>query len=445
MNCRSLSSQPDSAGTECYTNSALDRSRAIAAPSSGMSKPTSEFYTARLLTFAALLALTACAAVGPAEPPIYADDRARLLAGQAILGDRVLPEIEDVDILAVDDAMGRFLDAHVDLSTRLPERLDQLLDAVVEDKTFGLNYDGHTRTARGTFHNRNGNCLAFTNMFVALARSVGLDARFQEVDIPPLWDRQGDTVILNRHVNVNVQNVVDGGVLGMQTMWGRRNEHGRVIDFNITDFRTFFRTRLRSDERAFAHYYSNLGAEALRDGDSPRALAYLRRALDLEPRFSAAWTNLGVLYSRDGAVEEAALAYRLALHYDDENVTAKSNLARTLAAAGSELEAQRLQTEVENYRRKSPYFRYHAAREAIGRGDFEQARRDLEYAVRKQPREERFHFALSLVQERLGNDSAAQRALKRAQGLAEDPQQSQRYAYKLRMLRVGVGPEPPLD
>ncbi len=334
--------------------------------------------------------------------------------------------------------MHAFVERHVERSTRLPQRLDQLLYAVIEDTSFGLNYEGRTRTAAETFHERNGNCLAFTNMFVAMARSVGLKATFQEVDIPPVWDRQGDTIVLNRHVNVNVENVNDGGPAGMLTVWGKRNQHGRVIDFNVTDFRTFFRTELISDERAFAHYYSNLGAEEVRDGNEALALAYLRKSVEYEPSFAAAWTNLGVLYSRVGDYAMAKLAYERSLYHDADNVTTRSNLASVLQQLGETERANALLEEVESYRNRSPYFRYHLATAAVGEGNYEEALDHLKYAVRKQPKEERFHFALSVVYTAMGDYDKAERELSEAKSLAANPFNRQRYDIKLRQLRISA-------
>jgi hypothetical protein len=42
--------------------------------------------------------------------------------------------------------------------------------------------------------------LALT-LFVAVAREVGLDAHFQEVRTPPVWDSRGDLYIYNLHIN----------------------------------------------------------------------------------------------------------------------------------------------------------------------------------------------------------------------------------------------------
>ena len=47
---------------------------------------------------------------------------------------------------------------------------------------------------------------------------MGLDASYQEVEIPPDWDLRADTLVLNRHVNASVD-------------LGKVGEH--VVDFNM--------------------------------------------------------------------------------------------------------------------------------------------------------------------------------------------------------------------
>jgi transglutaminase-like putative cysteine protease len=111
--------------------------------------------------------------------------------------------------MALSDEMREFLNNHVGKRAGDPVKLRQLSDAVFSKDSFGLEYDKATRTAAETFRARRGNCLSFTFMFVLLARGVGLDARFQEVEIPPEWTFAKDTYILNRHINIHV----DLGVL----------------------------------------------------------------------------------------------------------------------------------------------------------------------------------------------------------------------------------------
>ncbi len=56
--------------------------------------------------------------------------------------------------------------------------------------------------------------MSFTNMFLSMARYVGLNASFQEVKVPPDWTRRGDSFVLSRHINVNVDLGYQGRIGG---------------------------------------------------------------------------------------------------------------------------------------------------------------------------------------------------------------------------------------
>ena len=193
-----------------------------------------------------------------------------LLAGEAFGAAASVPIPAD-EILAMDDDMRAFVAEYVDLRSSPYVRLQQLLRAIINDGSFGLVYEEITRTASGTFKARNGNCLAFTNMFIAMAREANLEVSYQEVDIPPDWSMRGDAYILSRHVNVHV-NLRSSG------------EH--VVDFNIDDFKATYDRREISDERAFAHFYSNKAVEQLQAGDLDAAFTLLGTAMEHDLRVS---------------------------------------------------------------------------------------------------------------------------------------------------------------
>ena len=224
---------------------------------------------------APLLLLLGCtqASVRPQTTPVTVEE---LLSGTA-LGQRQPSQglVGEDQILAVSPDMVRFLDSYVDRNANSFVKLHQLLYAIINEGSFGLEYDDRTRTAAQTFAERRGNCLSFSNMFVAMARDVGLNVGYQEVDIPPDWSFDNDVYVLNRHVNVHVE-------------LGFTGEH--VVDFNIDDFRAGYDRRVIPDSRAFAHYYNNMGAEHMLAGDRAIALACFRKAiLDNDPSFSPAW------------------------------------------------------------------------------------------------------------------------------------------------------------
>ena len=164
------------------------------------------------------------------------------------------------------DVMEAFLEERIDDRTMENTKVRQLLSMLTVNGQFDLVYDDQTRTAAETFRDRRGNCLSFTNMFVAMARHVGLDAHFEEVEIPPDWSSIGDTLLLSQHINVFVD---------------MRHYVDRVVDFNtdvihyfIHDLKANYERRVISDQRARAHYFNNIGVERmLTGGDTPDVLA----------------------------------------------------------------------------------------------------------------------------------------------------------------------------
>jgi Flp pilus assembly protein TadD len=327
---------------------------------------------------------------------------------------------EEQEVLALSAGMQEFLDAHVDRKSSGNLKLRQLVSAIVGSDTFGVEYDDKTRTASETFRIRRGNCLSFSNMFVAMARHVGLKVDYQEVDVPPDWTLENDTFVLNQHVNVHV----DLGSAGT-----------RVVDFNIGDFKTSYEMRMISDTRALAHYYNNIGVERMQAGDTTSALACFRRAIaNGDRQFSPAWTNLGTLYMRNGDPTHAEAAYLQALQVSNGDLVAMSNLTRLYELSGERERAAAYQKRVIYHRRLNPYYRYELARRAYSANDYDQAIGHLKYAIRKRPKEDQFYFLLGLSYLQKGDARAARRWLARAEEVAATDALKRKYSSKIDIL-----------
>ena len=371
-----------------------------------------------VLTCLTLLALGCASAPWRASTATVAPED--LLSGAPLALPHGAPSTADeAPVLAVSAAMQRFLDDHVSRGASAMTRLRQLTSAIMSEESFGLTYDETTRTASGTFHARRGNCLSFSNMFVALARRVGLKVSFQEVDTPPDWSLRNDAFVLNRHVNVFADVGTDG-------------EH--VVDFNMADFRTSYDRRVISDERALAHFHNNVAVERMQAGDVTSAFRHFRGAIHHDPSFSPAWTNLGTLYSREGHPAYAEAAYQQALEVDPHDLVAMSNLASLLERQGEGQRASRLRRRVEDHRHRNPYYRYQLARQAFDSHDYDAAIGHLRYAVRKKKTEDRFYFLLGLCHMRKGETRKAEHYLAKAKEVAATDAMKRRYADKLDIL-----------
>lgn len=354
-------------------------------------------------------------AEGQERPGIPADE---VLSGAPLAASSTdVRLMSDDEIRALSPEMLTFLEQWVDTRSRDYFKLQQLIYAIINSGSFELTYDEVTRTAAETFALQQGNCLSFSNMFVAMARQVGIEVHYQEVDIPPDWSMREDLFVLNRHVNV----LVDLGQLG---------EH--VVDFNIDDFKTAYDRQAISDSRALAHHYNNLGVERMQADDDVTAVAYFRKAIvENDRRFSPAWTNLGSLYLREGHSEYAEAAFLHALDADNKDYVAMSNLLRLYDAIGDSEKAASLRRRVDHHRMRNPYFRYREARQAFFLKDYDTAISHLKYATRKKKTEDQFAFLLGLCFLMKGDEAQASRWMNRAEEIASNAALKRNYSSKI--------------
>jgi len=374
-----------------------------------------------------VMALLAACASQP-RPGSPAISPAMLLAGRPLTGGVEPPPLPDSDILGLDAEMHRFVAEHVKAgSSRW--RLSELLRALLDDDAYVIEYQERTYTAAEAFRLQRANCLAFTNMFVALAREAGLTVHFQEVDIPPDWSVSGNALVQSRHINT----LVDAGERGEL-----------VVDFNMADFRSSYDRRVISDARARAHYYSNIGVERMGAGETVLALQNFRKALAEEPAFVPAWINLAALYQNAGHGEWAEAAWRQALALDPREYVAMSNLERRYRSTGRLAEADELRGRIKWHRQRNPYYRYQLAEAAFAAARYDEAIAHLRYAISRKANEDRFYALLGLAYLRRGDTASAQRWIARAEEVAGDEAMKRTYHSKLELLRRSQESESPV-
>ena len=169
-----------------------------------------------------------------------------------------------------------------------------------------------------------------TRSFAALAREADLDATFQMVDIPPSFRADGETVLLNNHINVRVQGV-------------RRDINfagDYVVDFNTAEYNGNYDTKKVDDDYAIALYFSNVAIEYMQAQEPRSAFRYLKKGIETDPDIAGLWVNLGVLYARKGHHDMAVQAYQQALSVRGTHKSALVNLAGALDKLGREEEAE---------------------------------------------------------------------------------------------------------
>jgi len=313
------------------------------------------------LALAALAALAVgCATV--ADGPIDRGSLSRLLRERGIRDAQVVIPYEPTDEMR---AWLRRAIPNAQVPTE--KRLQLLLGALLDPKGLGITYEAHfTGTAAEVFAHRRANCLAFTNIFVGLARELGVEAFYLDVDDIQRFEKEGDLVVVSGHVSVGF--AVDRAI--------------QVLDFTMAPAAHYREIKRISDRTAVALYYSNRGGELLRAGEYRTALPWLRSSVVLDPDLARGWVNLGVALRRTGDPAGAEVAYRKALEVDPDSSSAYQNLSSLLHLRGQEREAEELLALAARVGVRNPFSYLNLGDVSLAHGRLDEARRFYKKALR---------------------------------------------------------------
>ncbi|OGT72848.1 MAG: hypothetical protein A3H44_11560 [Gammaproteobacteria bacterium RIFCSPLOWO2_02_FULL_57_10] len=302
------------------------------------------------------------------------------------------PEIET---MALNQEIIDYLEANVRSTASDREVVDRLRELLFEEDYLNIQYDDlKTRTAIETFQDRQGNCLSVVSLYIAMARHLGVDARFQTVKVRPRWDRRGELLVISQHINAV-------GRFGQSTYY--------VVDFTPEISVQQLTASTVTDTHARALYFNNLGVERLIAGEYEKSLQFFKNALWIDPALSIAWNNIGTAYNRNGDKTLAEYAYRKAYATDKTNATAINNLAKYYHNQGDLETSERYARAIERFNNSNPYYHYNMGNMAYAEADFEMAREHFTRAIRRKEAEPDFYYALSKTYEQLGDELQSQR------------------------------------
>ena len=274
-----------------------------------------------------------------------------------------------------------------------------------------LEYDADvTGTADEVFASGRANCLGFSLLFVGMARELGVEAGFYRVARGESYRREGDLIYVSEHVTGGYE--ADG--------------EERLIEFTLAPDVDYRRAAGISDLSALALFYSNRGAEALRDGDPGEAVRWLEVAVRLDDLEASAWTNLGVARRRLGELATAETIYRRAIELDPDHLAAYINLAGVLRLRGETDAAREILRLLDRADNRNPYAYLALGDDSLQEGRLEDARRYYRRAVRLGRRQAEPRAAMGLWALSNGDAGGARRWLRRARRIDEGEERTVR-------------------
>jgi tetratricopeptide (TPR) repeat protein len=269
-----------------------------------------------------------------------------------------------------------------------------------------------TRNADETFIARQGNCLSFVNLFVAIARQQRLNPFYVEVEDYQRWNYSDGVVVSRGHIVAGMN--VDGELSTFDFLPYRPKAYK---DFDPID-----------DLTAMAHYYNNLGAEALMRGEVATAESYLTIANRLAPDFEKAMNNLGIVLMRNGDLQAATELYERGLAIHPDNVPILNNLARAYQESGRQQDAMGLLDRMEQINQTNPFIFIYRGEIALAGGDDEAALKFMRQALRTDSEIPEVHVGLAKVFLARGELDRAKHHVERALKLDATHDEARRYA-----------------
>ena len=294
-----------------------------------------------------------------------------------------------------------------------PHSIKRLARWLVDPEGHGMTYDVTANlTPVQAFTQRRGNCLSFTLMLVSMAEELGVQLRFNEVDLPDEWGFEEDKhLILYRHVNSLFR--FAGGT--------------HVFDLAMENYDKRYPQRLISSNKATAMFHNNLAVDALRAEDLPTAVHHLQMAIALEPAYSDLFVNLAVIFKRQQKMSLAEEALLHALELQSDSAIAASSLERLYRSLGKNRRADKYARLASRARLRNPYYQFQQAKAQFDEQQYSQARKSIRQAKKLHAKDDRFFDLSSKIEQQLGFYRKALQDLDQAHKLTTDTKDRERY------------------
>ncbi|CAM3799329.1 tetratricopeptide repeat protein [Rheinheimera salexigens] len=385
-----------------------------------------------LLVITSITVLTSCqstdykANVLPATNLLVADEQFQNIANTP------LHAIESpTDIFLLPEEAKAKLHRLIATYRSMPERTKAVLEFIVSYADDGLIYDNSaTRTASETLYYSKANCLSLSILAYSLSKEVGMDASFQDVQIPEYWTSQLNQTWLNGHINLRLKHhrQVDDGI-GIVLLGS-----DFVVDFDPYSLKKRFNSNPISEQRVVAMFYNNKAAIAFAQSNYAQAYAYYKAAIKADSQFAVTWSNLGILYRVHNLMDVAEKAYHHSLALDPDSINTLSNLAYLYQRTGKEVLADQLLQQVVKQRENNPYYYLMLGTEAYKQQEFRQGIKHFETALRLERDNHEAYFGLARSYFSLNQLGMAERYLTKAKRHTFTKQDKRRYQQKLNVL-----------
>ena len=354
-----------------------------------------------LARFRSLVAISTClfltSACGAIPKTIYTEAEAL-----AQMEARVSAEMRDQIVVPyeIDDEILQLAEDITRGITSDREKVRLIVEAIIGLTKFSISYDSlSNKTATEVFREGRGNCLAYSNLFVGMARHVGLEAVYIDVVSIERQTREAEVIVNNGHVTAGINQ-------GADIM---------VIDFTRTPEREYIGFKVIDDLEAIANYYNNQGflygffteTAGLDFDPLEKEMEMYRLSLEVLPTFQRARNNLGVGLRRRGHVDQAIEQYKIAIAEDPGFADAHANLGAAYFSVGRFDDALAELRIAADESGSNGYFHHHLGVALYQLERYDEAVREFNRALSKEPAMAGARYYLGESYRKLGDSERA--------------------------------------
>ena len=325
----------------------------------------------------------------------------------------------------------QFLDdfySPVNANIREDERLFNYLAGILS----GFDFRGETLVASEALAKGQGNCMSLAIITTALARLVGLEVSYQQVNTIPIYNQQNKVLTISGHVRTKIF-APDFKLEKNQFVITRP---GTVIDY-FPGSGDFFGGKVAVQD-FIAKFYQNHAAEALLNQQYAEAFAWIEAALAISPENAETINMLAVLYGHVERDEQSKAWYQYALDKQLSSVNLYSNYRNFALRHGDLQLAKALEQQLDLTEDTNPYQWLKLGHEFFAKGDNTTAAKHYKKVIQLAPYLEDGYFSLAKSYYLSGQLNKAAAAMQKAIEVSYTPQNRRLYYSKLATLSASL-------
>lgn len=286
------------------------------------------------------------------------------------------------------------------------ERLRRIMFYINDNEGGGFEYAPNlSLSASEAYRRRRGDCMAYANLFVSLARGVGLPVYFVHVSEVLSHYELGGQFFTSSHVAVGY----GSGPSSMVIDFTKENK-----DWKLAVYRTI------DDAAAVALYYNNLAVDAMIAGRLDEAEVILDYLLEAEPQVEELYNNLGVVLNRRGRYKDALSVLQRGMRVSPHYKPFFTNGMVAARGAGRSDVARELEAQGQAIAEANPYFIFARGMGLYQSAEYTRAAEELARAASAKPDSAVIYAWLTRAWMSAGDPERGRKAFEEARRLSPD-------------------------